>query len=95
VLTAMVRDPEFAEAFRRDVLGPKIETQRVVYDRARERGELRDDVDLALVGPALPGVLLHRYFVLGEIPDRAAIERVVDQIILPAVSRCHTPEGTS
>lgn len=95
VLTAMVRDPEFAEAFRRDVLGPKIATQRVVYDRARERGELRGDVDVALIGPALPGILLHRFFVLGEVPDRAAVERVVDHIILPAVTARPAPsEGT-
>ncbi len=93
VLTAMVRDPEFAEAFRRDVLGPKIATQRVVYERARARGELRDDVDLALIGPALPGILLHRFFVLGEVPDRAAVERVVDHIILPAVSAPTAPSG--
>ena len=84
VLTAMGRDPEFAEAYRRVVLGPKIESTRTIYARAAERGELRPDLDLDILAPALAGVLLHRYFVLGEPPSPAAVERAIDHIILPA-----------
>jgi len=84
VLTAISRDEEFATAFRRDVLGPKIVAGRLIFERARERGELHDDADLDLLAPALAGIILHRHFVLGEHPTEDAIVRVIDQIILPA-----------
>ena len=55
VLTAISRDADFAEAFRRDVIGPKIAVSRQLWERARDRGELRADVDLDLLEPALAG----------------------------------------
>jgi AcrR family transcriptional regulator len=85
VVTAVSTDPEFAAEFRRQVVGPKSQVSRRVFERARDRGELRADVDLDLVAPALAGIVLHRVFVLGEEPDAALIERAIDQIILPAV----------
>ncbi|WP_426243904.1 TetR/AcrR family transcriptional regulator C-terminal ligand-binding domain-containing protein [Nocardioides sp. LHG3406-4] len=91
VLTAMVRDQEFAAAYRRDVLGPKVAATEKIYQRAAERGELSLDVDLAVVAPALAGILLHRFFVLGEPPDEESIARVIDHVILPAAIRPAAP----
>ncbi len=85
VVTALSTDPEFADEFRRRVLLPKSQLSRTVFQRARDRGEVRADVDLDLVAPALAGIVLHRIFVMGEIPGPALIEHVIDQIILPAV----------
>src|SRR3954454_1969713 len=96
VLTAISRDREFAEAFRRDVVGPKIAASKLIWQRARDRGELRDDVDLDLLEPALAGIVLHRVFVMGEMPDADVITRVIDQIILPAAIGCPAgPTGPS
>jgi len=85
VITAVSTDPEFAHEFREQVVGPKARVSRVVFERARERGELRPDLDLEIVVPALAGIVLHRVFILGEQPDAELIERTIDQIILPAV----------
>jgi AcrR family transcriptional regulator len=85
VMTAVSTDPEFAAEFRQQVVEPKSRVSRVVFERARDRGDLRADLDLDIVVPALAGIVLHRVFVLGERPDAALIERAVDQIILPAV----------
>jgi AcrR family transcriptional regulator len=85
VVTAVSTDPEFAAEFRQQVVEPKSRVSRVVFERARDRGDLRSDLDLDIVVPALAGIVLHRVFVLGERPDAALIERAVDQIILPAV----------
>jgi AcrR family transcriptional regulator len=84
VLTAIMRDPEFAEQFRDRFVAEKSELSRSVWDRARRRGEIREDLDLDLIAPALPGIVLHRVFVMGELPDEDLITRVIDQIILPA-----------
>ena len=87
VLTAITRDEEFAAAFRRDVIGPKLAFSKEIWRRAQERGELRDDVDLDLLEPALAGIVLHRVFIMGEAPTEDVITRVIDQIILPAATR--------
>jgi len=87
VITAISRDQDFAEAFRREVIGPKLAAARAVFERARERGEIADGVDLDLLAPALPGIVLHRLFIHGGPPDEDLITRVIDQIILPAATR--------
>lgn len=86
VLTALQTDPEFGERFRASFLAPKIAVMQDIYRRAGERGELSDSADPALLGPALAGILLHRVFVLGEQVTTDLVERVVDQIILPAAT---------
>ena len=86
VITAISRDQDFAEAFRREVVGPKAELSRSLFVRARERGEIPEDVDIDLLAPALAGIVLHRLYVMGEVPDEALVTRVIDQIILPAAT---------
>ncbi|WP_139977911.1 TetR/AcrR family transcriptional regulator [Nocardioides litoris] len=95
VITAIGRDEDFAADFRAQFIGPKAAMAVGVYERARERGEIADDVDLDLLVPALPGVVLHRLFLLGEAPTPAFIERVIDQIILPAAGIQTTDKETS
>jgi AcrR family transcriptional regulator len=85
VMTALTTDPEFAKEFRTRVLVPKSQLSRSLFQRAVDRGEVRPDLDLDLVAPALAGIVLHRLFVMGEEPGPALIEHVIDQIILPAV----------
>jgi len=95
VLTAISRDEEFATAFRRDFIGPKAAQSRSIFERARERGEIAADIDLELLIPALPGIVLHRLFMLGERPDGAMVTRVIDQIILPAATRGLSPQTST
>ena len=84
VVTAMGRDPEFAEVYRRDFIGPKVEASRCIYERARERGEVHPDVDLSVLAPALAGIVLHRAFLLGDTVTPELVGRVLDEVILPA-----------
>jgi hypothetical protein len=86
VVTAMARDEEFAATYRREFLGPKVAASRAIFERARDRGEVRDDVDLDLLAPSLPGIVLHRVFLLGDAATPDLVARVIDQVILPAVS---------
>jgi AcrR family transcriptional regulator len=95
VLTAIARDADFAEAFRREVVGPKVAVSQQIWRRARDRGEIRADADLSLLEPALAGIVLHRVFVMGEQPDADLITRVIDQIILPAATRAPAPLQTT
>jgi AcrR family transcriptional regulator len=98
VLTAMQRDAEFATAFRERVIGPKIALSTAIYARAKERGEIRSDLDEDLFGPALAGICLHRAYILGELPDQDLVTRILDQIIVPAAMNPaylpSSPEGS-
>jgi AcrR family transcriptional regulator len=87
VLTAITRDPDFAAAFRREVIGPKAQMAHLIFERAQARGEISAAVDLELLAPALAGIVLHRMYLMGEMPSEALITRVIDQIILPAATR--------
>ena len=89
VLTAITRDPDFAEVFRTEIHEPKMIAARAIYRRAQERGEIADDVDIDLFVHSLTGIVLHRHYVLGGFPDHDLVARVLDQIILPALH--HTP----
>jgi AcrR family transcriptional regulator len=84
VLTAIQRDPEFAQQFREHFIAEKTALSRGVWERAIGRGEVGPDLDIDLIAPALPGIVLHRVFVMGELPDEDLITRVIDKIILPA-----------
>jgi AcrR family transcriptional regulator len=87
VITAISRDEEFAEAFRRDFIGPKKHITEEIFQRAIDRGEIRSDIDLDLITAALPGICLHRAFLLGEPPTAELVTKVIDLVILPAVTR--------
>lgn len=84
VVTAMGRDPEFAEIYRRDFIGPKVAVSRAIYDRARARGEVHPDVDLDVLAPSLAGIVLHRAFLLGDPITPDLVGRILDQVVLPA-----------
>jgi AcrR family transcriptional regulator len=85
LVTALHHHPDLAAAFQRSFLRPRLAAARDLLERARERGEVRPDVDLDLVVDVLPGVVLHRVFLRGEQPTRDLITRVVDSVVLPAV----------
>ena len=85
VITALASDPEFARRFREAFIAPKVQVSREIYQRAIDRGEIPPDVDVDIIAPALAGILLHRSFVMGVVPDDRIVERVIDHVILPAV----------
>ena len=87
IITAITTDPEFAEVFRRDVVGPKVEAMGRIWARAAARGELREDLDLEVLTPALPGILMHRAHLVGQPPTPDVVTRVIDSIVLPAALR--------
>ena len=93
VVTAMGRDPEFAEVYRRDFIAPKVAASRAIYERARERGEVHPDVDLSILAPSLAGIVLHRAFLLGDAVTPELVGRVLDEVILPAALRGPAPSA--
>ncbi|CAB4728046.1 unannotated protein [freshwater metagenome] len=91
ILTATTTDPEFAEVFRREVVGPRLAVSRLIWERAVTRGEVSPDADLEVLEPALAGILMHRVHLLGELPTPELVTRVIDAVLLPAATRPGSP----
>ncbi len=87
VITALHHDREFSEAFHARFLLPKVAQSRAIYERAKERGDISPDVDLDLLSPVLAAIILHRSFVLQLPVDDETVERIVDEIVIPAATR--------
>jgi AcrR family transcriptional regulator len=87
LVTALPREPELADAFQRLFLGPRIAVAMEIFERARSRGEISSDVDPRLIATVLPSVVIHRQFLQQQNADEDFIERVVDEVVLPACRR--------
>jgi hypothetical protein len=85
VLSAVRTDPKLAERFRAAFIAPTIAVSQAIYDRAQARGEIRADIDIDIVGPALAGILLYRTLATGAPIDDATTARIIDHVIIPAV----------
>ena len=87
LVSALQHDADFASAFQERFLAPKIASTMELFERARERGEIGADVDLDLIATVLPAVVLHRTFILGLPTERETIERIIDDVVMPAATR--------
>ena len=94
IITALHHDQEFADAFHTRFIEPKVAESRAVYERAQRRGEIPDDVDLDLLAPVLPAIILHRAFVLRLPTDDATVARIIDEIVIPAARHGAAPRNT-
>ncbi|WP_263577611.1 TetR/AcrR family transcriptional regulator [Actinotalea sp. M2MS4P-6] len=80
LIDAAERDPGFADLHHREA-ARRHEAVREVVQRARDRGEVGDDVDLDDLLDALAGPLFHRRYVTGRPLDDRTAERVVDRVV--------------
>jgi AcrR family transcriptional regulator len=84
LITAIQRDEALGIAFQDRFLAPLEQRTRAMFERAVARGEIADDVDLALVGSVLPSIAIFRALTRNEPVGPALIEQIVDQVVLPA-----------
>jgi AcrR family transcriptional regulator len=71
--------PELLEQFRERMLAPRFGQIADAFERGKERGEVREDLDVRLAANALMGSFLAHYLAIGR-PDRGWPERVVDTL---------------
>jgi AcrR family transcriptional regulator len=86
IIVASERDPVVAERHAR-LVKFKSTALREVLERARDRGELRDDVDIDLTMDALAGTLFFHRLVLHRRTSRAQVRKLVDAAVGGLVRR--------
>ncbi len=77
------RDSELASAMRTGYLDSRSRAVHTVFERARARAELAENVDIELVWPLVPATLFFRSLINNETVDGELIRRLVDEVVLP------------
>ena len=84
IVSMIARDPDLAAAAQEALVEPRAAANRIIFQRAIDRGEIPADVDidrLCLIGPAL---VAYRTLMLRKPVDREFMIGNIDRIILPA-----------
>ncbi|MCW2750966.1 MAG: hypothetical protein JWR83_2076 [Aeromicrobium sp.] len=95
ICSALPREPELLEAFKTRFTEPRIARISAMLERARGRGELGPDVDLAMAASLVPSLMLQRALMTGQPAGRAYAEQVVGSVLLPVLGRPPRPISTT
>ena len=81
LVSEMALDPDLARAIREGFLAERRRAVLVVLGRARDRGELRQDLDDELVLDLLAGVIYYRLLITGGALDDELAERLTSALL--------------
>lgn len=81
-----LRDQELRAAIATTTLESPRQMLRVIFQRAVRRGEIPAGCDLDLAGDAIIAFNVFRWLLLGEMPDRDWVHRVLIELVYPAVT---------
>jgi AcrR family transcriptional regulator len=86
LVMAMHNDPEFA-AEMRELQQTKRSTAALIHARAVTRGELGAGSDALLIDEIAPAMMFMHRFALGEPLDGPFIDHLVDDVLMPLLTR--------
>ncbi|MDJ0349710.1 TetR/AcrR family transcriptional regulator [Cryobacterium sp. PH29-G1] len=85
-LTSMIsRSPELAEAARVAIVEPRASANRILLQRAIDRGEISADCDIENLAVVSQSMAIFRVLVLQEPVNRDFFIGLIDGVVLPAV----------
>ncbi len=84
LVPALHRDADLCDTFRARFLDPSLARGEAIFRRAQSRGEIGPDVDLVRLATILPALCIHETVVFGRGVGPAAVESIIDDIVLPA-----------
>lgn len=91
ICSALPREPDLLEAFKTRFTEPRIERITEMLERARSRGELGPEVDVAMAASLVPSLMLQRALMTGQPGGRAYAEQIVGSVLLPVLGRPPRP----
>lgn len=92
LLTAMHSDPELARLIREQMVAKKKSVLRALVVRAVARGQLPSDADLGVLDEIAPAIVFTRLILTGEPVGEAFVTHLVDDILLPVLTRPARPD---
>ena len=91
ICSALPREPELLEAFKTRFTEPRIARITAMLERARNRGELGPDIDVAIAASLVPSLMLQRALMTGQPAGRGYAEQIVGSVLLPVLGRPARP----
>jgi AcrR family transcriptional regulator len=85
LVSMLARDPQLADAVNEAISEPRARLNRLLIERAIERGEVRSDVDIDTVAHISPSMVSYRTLVQRKPVDRAFLVGLIDGVVLPAL----------
>ncbi len=87
LLAVASHDPHLGALLSQQFHYEQLPAITALVERARERGEVSPGVDPLLVSEVLPGTLIMHLLVLGLPADEPFIHRLVDDVLVPLLTR--------
>lgn len=94
LMSLLTRNPEMAEAVNATIVEPRAAVNRILFERAVERGEITVACDIGTLSMISPSMVAYRTLVLRKFVDRDFLISIIDGVILPAVG-LHSPLAVS
>jgi AcrR family transcriptional regulator len=85
IVSMVARDPDMAEAARMALVEPRASANRIILQRAIDRGEISANVDIEMVSLISASMVSYRVLMLNRPVDREFLISVIDGVVLPAV----------
>jgi len=84
IVSMLAGNPELAETARQALIEPRAIANRILFQRAIDRGEIAADVDIELLCTIGPSMVAYRTLMLRKPVDREFLIANIDNVILPA-----------
>ena len=84
IVSMLAGNPELAETARQALIEPRATANRILFQRAIDRGEISADVDIEMLCAIGPSIVAYRTLLLREPVDRDFLISNIDRVILPA-----------
>lgn len=93
VVSMLSRDPQLADAVNRAITEPRATINRLLFQRAVDRGEVRADADIDMIAHIGPSMAAYRVLVQRLPVDRAFLIAMIDGVVLPALGIARMPQA--
>ena len=84
LVSMIARNPELADAAFAAMVEPRARVNRIFFQRAIERGEIKPTVDVEALSTISSAMVFHRNLIVRKPIDREYLLSIIDGIVLPA-----------
>ncbi|GAA4665427.1 TetR/AcrR family transcriptional regulator [Frondihabitans cladoniiphilus] len=85
LMSLLSRNPELSDAVNSAIVEPRAKINRVLFQRAIDRGEIAPECDLDTLSMISPSMVAYRTLIVKKPVDREYLVSIIDGVILPAV----------
>ncbi|CAN5315890.1 TetR/AcrR family transcriptional regulator [soil metagenome] len=84
LMSMIMRAPELADAANAAIIEPRAAANRILLQRAIDRGEIAADSDIEMLSLLTPSMAAYHTMILRKPVDRAFLIKMIDEVLLPA-----------